>query len=111
MGFGSKYVKLLEFATCSKTVLTFNTNLNLKHFSFISDEIINAFLCCKALPKVLGKSLILTLVIIEDTRNTKNKFRGFVPKLAMIDVFRTLLGFNMYYVISPVISGIEIYPQ
>ena len=40
--------------------------------------------------------LIHTRVIIGDTRNTKNIFRGFVVRLAMIDIFRTLLVFELF---------------
>ena len=53
-------------------------------------------LCSKALRTVLGESFIHTRVIFEYTRHTKNLFRGFVPKLTMIDVFRTLLGFELF---------------
>ena len=49
----------------------------------------------QALRTVLDKNLIHSRVIIGDTHNTKNLFRGFVPKLTMIGVFRTLLGFEL----------------
>ena len=55
----------------------------------------------QALRKVLGESFIRTWVTFEYTRHTKNLFRGFVPKLKMIDVFRTLLGFELFPTLHP----------
>ena len=53
-------------------------------------------LCSKVLRTVLGESCIHTRVIFQYTRHTKKNFREFVPKLTMIDVFRTLLGFELF---------------
>ena len=53
-------------------------------------------MCSKALRTVLGKSLIHSRVIIEDTSITQNQFSDFVSKLTMIDVFQTLLDFELF---------------
>ena len=66
-------------------------------------------LCAKALQTVLGESFIHTRAIFRCTRHTKNVFRGFVPKLTMIDVFQTLLGYELFptVILARLVSSIR----
>ena len=55
--------------------------------------------CSKALRTVLAESFIRSWVYFQDILNTKNLFRGFFPKLLLIDVIRTLLVFELFQVV------------
>ena len=70
-----KYVNLFEIATCSKTVFAFYKSLRF-------DEIKNVFVVLQGITNNSCENFIQTRVEI-----------GLVPKLPMIDVVGTLIGF------------------